>query len=79
VRWNGNAITIILQKYRFIEGCNVIAREAPDSCVRSPCPVCSLFGALIAEGMDKAVNLEQCSTSPSHEDLVMVWSIVADS
>jgi hypothetical protein len=79
VRWNQNAITIILQKYRFIEGCKVIAREAPDSCIHSPCPVCSLFGALIAEGMDRAVTLEQCSTSPSHEDLVMVWSIVAES
>jgi hypothetical protein len=79
VRWNGNTITLKLQKYRFIEGCNVVFREAPDSCTRSPCPVCSLFGALIAEGMDKAVTLEQCSISPSHEDLVMVWSIVADS
>jgi hypothetical protein len=29
--------------------------------------------------MDRAVTLEQCSTSPSHEDLVMVWSIVAES
>jgi hypothetical protein len=79
VRWNANAITIILQEYRFIEGCKVIAREAPDSCARSPCPDCSLFGALIAEGTDKAVTLEQCAISPSHEDVVMVWSIVADS
>lgn len=79
VRWNANTITIILQNYRFIEGCRVIAREAPDSCIHSPCPVCSLFGALIAEGMDKAVTLEQCSTSPSQKDVIIVWSIVADS
>jgi hypothetical protein len=79
VRWSGNTITITLKKYRFIEGCRVIAREAPDSCIRSPCPVCSLFGALIAEGMDKAVTLEQCASSPLQEDLNITWSIVADS
>jgi hypothetical protein len=79
VRWNANTLSLTLQKYRFIEGCKVIAREAPGSCVHSPCPVCSLFGALIAEGMDKAVTLEQCSVSPSHDDLVIVLSIVADS
>jgi hypothetical protein len=79
VRWNANTITITLKKYRFIEGCRVIAREAPDSCIRSPCPVCSLFGALIAEGMDRAVTLELCSAGPLQEDLNITWSIVADS
>lgn len=79
VRWNANTITITLKKYRFIEGCRVIAREAPDSCIHSPCPVCSLFGVLIAEGMDKAVTLELCSAGPLQEDLNITWSIIADS
>jgi len=77
VRWNGNTVSIVLQQYRFIEGCRVIAQEAPDSCARSPCPVCSLCGVLIAEGMDKAVMLEQCSISPSGQDVIITCSILS--
>ncbi len=77
VRWNGNTVTVVLQRYRFIEGCRVIAKEAPDSCARSPCPVSSLCGALIAEGMDKAVMLEQCSVTG--QDVTITCSILPDS
>ena len=77
VRWNGNTIIIVLQRYRFIEGCRVIAQEAPDSCARSPCPVCSLCGALIAEGMDTVIMLEQCSISPSGQDVIINCSVVS--
>lgn len=79
VRWNGNRIAITLHRYRFIDGCQVIAQASRDCCTRNPCPACSLFGALIAEGTDKVVTLEQCSVSASHQDVIIICSIVSGS
>jgi hypothetical protein len=77
VRWNGSRITITLHHYRFIDGCRIIAEGSRDCCTRNPCPACSLFGALIAEGTDKVVTLEQCSVSASHKDVIIIYSIVS--
>jgi len=78
VRWNGSRIVITLHHYRFIDGCEFIAQASRDCCTRHPCPVCSLFPALIAQGTDKVVTLEQCSVSPSHHDLILVCSLVSE-
>lgn len=77
VRWNGSRIVITLHRYRFIDGCEFIEKESRDCCSRHPCPVCSLFPALIAHGTDKVVTLEQCSVSPSRHDLILVCSLVS--
>ncbi len=77
VRWSGNKITITLHQYRFIDGCRIITQAPGSCCTKNPCPVCSLFGALIAEGTDKVIMLEQCSVSPSNQDVLFVWSIVS--
>jgi hypothetical protein len=77
VRWHGNTVTITFQDYRFIAGCQFIAQESPGCCTRNPCPACSLCGALIAEGTDKVVTLDQCSVSSSSQDVNAVFSIVS--
>jgi hypothetical protein len=74
--WNGSTVTITLHRYRFIAGCQFVWQESPGCCTRNPCPACSLCGALIAEGMDKVVTLDQCSISSSNQDVLIVCSIV---
>jgi len=78
VRWNGNRIAITLHRYRFIDGCEFIVQASRDCCTRHPCPVCSLFPVLIAQGTDKVVTLEQCSVSPSHQDVLIICSLVSE-
>jgi hypothetical protein len=77
IRWNGSTVTITFHHYRFIAGCEFIAQESPGCCARNPCPACSLCGALIAEGTDKVVMLDQCSVSSSSQDVNAVFSLIS--
>jgi hypothetical protein len=75
VQWEGSKVTITFHDYPYIDGCKVIAQKSPQCCAMSPCPVCSLCGALIAEGLDKVVKLDRCSVSSSSKDITAVFSI----
>lgn len=74
--WSGKTVTITFHNYSYIDGCKVIAQKSPQCCGMSPCPVCSLCGALIAEGLDTVVRLDRCSVSLSAKDVTAVFSIV---
>jgi hypothetical protein len=74
--WNGSVFTITFHNYLYIDGCKIIAQKSQECCAMSPCPVCSLCGALIAEGLDTVVKLEGCSISSSSRDIAAVFSIV---
>src|SRR5665647_1458093 len=50
--WQENTVTVTFHGYRFIDGCQLIARESPHCCSMHPCPACSLCGASVSEGMD---------------------------
>ena len=76
VTWGESKVTITFHQYPFIYGCKKIAQESPACCVMSPCPACSLCGALIAEGSERIVALDRCAVSPSSEDVTAVFSIV---
>jgi len=76
--WNGSTVTITFHRYRFIEGCQVVAQESPPCCSMYPCPTCSLCGTLIAEGIDKVVTLERCSLSSSSQDVTVIFSILPE-
>ena len=77
VRWQGSKVTITFHRYPSIDGCKIIAQESPYCCTISPCPVCSLCGALIADGLDRVVTLEKCSISSSSRDVTAVFSILS--
>ena len=47
---DGPVITVKLEGYRLIGGCKAVAAESPKVCTANPCPVCSLFACLLAEG-----------------------------
>ena len=74
--WSGSTVTITFHHYSYINGCKAIAQKSPQCCAMSPCPTCSLCGALIAEGLDKVVALYGCSVSSSSGDVTAVFSIV---
>lgn len=72
--WDRGTITITLHEFLFIAGCLVSQSVSPHCCTRQPCPVCSLCGTMIAEGMNTVVALEQCSIS-SQKDITVVFSL----
>jgi hypothetical protein len=76
VSWHDSTITITFHNYPFIDGCKVIAQKSPQCCTLSPCPACSLCGALITAGLDKVVRFDRCSVSSSSKDIISVFSIV---
>jgi hypothetical protein len=77
VKWSSNSGTITLHDYPSIDGCKSITMVSPDCCAISPCPVCSLCGALITEGLDKIIVLERCSISSSSRDVIVVFFILS--
>jgi hypothetical protein len=76
-KWSGSTVTITFHDYSSIDGCKVIAQESPDCCIMTPCPMCSLCGALIAEGRDRVVTLDQCTTSSSSRDVTAIFTILS--
>jgi hypothetical protein len=74
--WQKNTVTVTFQGYRFIDGCQLIARESPHCCSMHPCAACSLCGALIAEGMDTIVSLDQCSSDTSSQSITAIFSLL---
>ncbi|MGA2913724.1 MAG: hypothetical protein ABSE07_09445 [Methanoregula sp.] len=74
--WRDNTFTLTFHGYRFIDGCKAIAHESEEFCTMNPCPVCSLCGALIAEGTDKVVTVDQCSINGSSRDITAVFSML---
>jgi hypothetical protein len=75
-RWSGTTVTITFHNFSNIDGCKVIAQKSPQCCVVSPCPVCSLCGALIAEGLDTIVSLDQCSSNVSCQSVTAIFSLL---
>jgi hypothetical protein len=75
--WSDSTVTITFHNYQYIDGCKIIAQKSQQCCTMSPCPVCSLCGALITEGLDKVVRLDRCSVSASARDVTAVFSIVS--
>jgi hypothetical protein len=76
-RWNGGTVTITFHDYPSTNSCNVIAQASLDCCSMSPCPMCSLCGVLIAEGRNKVVMLNRCSSTSSSRDVTAVFTLLS--
>ena len=57
---SGDSIAITLHNYRLIDGCRRIGEVSPACCTMNPCPVCSLFAMILAEGKDNPVSVDRC-------------------
>jgi hypothetical protein len=73
--WRDNTVALTFHGYRFIDGCRAITHESEEFCTMNPCPICCLCGALIAEGTDKVVTVDQCSINSSR-DVTAVFSML---
>jgi hypothetical protein len=67
-------VTVTLTGYRFIHGCREIARESPRCCITCPCPVCSLFGVLLARGKDTPVEVRRCEPAEKGDEVTAIFS-----
>jgi hypothetical protein len=74
--WHGDTVSLTFQDYIFIDGCKSLVQESEEFCTMNPCPVCSLCGALLAEGTDRVVTVDQCSINPKSHDVTVVFSIM---
>jgi hypothetical protein len=75
VIWHGNLVTINFQDYS-TNSCELLAQTSSLCCSMNPCPMCSLCGVLIAQGLDKIVTLDTCTVSLSSTDVTAVFSIL---
>jgi hypothetical protein len=75
--WNGSLVTITLHDYIFVESCRLVEHKSPECCNKFPCPVCSLCGVILAEGLDEVVKIEQCSVSQGSHDVSISFLIEA--
>lgn len=67
-------VSVTMEEYRFLPGCRAMVAESPKCCTTSPCPVCSLYACILAEGTGKAVRVERCS--PGTGSVTAVFSLL---
>ncbi len=70
-------VTVTMEGYRLISGCKEITRESPRCCTAIPCPVCSLFACVLAEGTGSVVQLERCTVHPENDSVDAVFNLVS--
>ena len=76
--WRDDTVTLTFHNYRFIDGCKAISHESEEFCSMNPCPVCSLCGALIAEGKNRVVTVDHCEINSSTPDVTAIFSMLPD-
>ena len=74
-----NIVIVILSDYVFIEGCKTMSAESSRCCIVSPCPICSLFGALLAESEQKPVAVLRCEPKIDSNTVTAVFFILQDN
>jgi hypothetical protein len=70
--WSGDCITLTLAGYRFLDGCAAMRRESPKCCTMNPCPVASMAGCLLAEGIGRVVEVRSCTPSPDGGSVTLI-------
>ena len=74
--WHANSVIITFHGYPSVYSCEVLAQTSSSCCSMNPCPMCSLCGVFIAEGIGKVLTLDKCTVSFPSQDLVAVFSIL---
>jgi hypothetical protein len=75
---DGGMITVNMEEYRLISGCRALIEESPRCCIQYPCPVCSLFASVFAEGTSAVVQVERCAPDPKRSAVTAVFSILPE-
>lgn len=72
---DGPVITMKMEGYRLISGCRAVTAESPRCCTANPCPVCSLFACLLAEGTGNVVQVERCIPEADVPTVITVFTL----
>lgn len=75
---DGEIITITMDNYRLIAGCRAVFNESPRVCIANPCPVCSLFATVFAEGTGNVIQVERCAPDLAQPTVTAVFSVLPD-
>ncbi|MGB7788737.1 hypothetical protein [Methanoregula sp.] len=73
---DGESITVRMEGYRLVGGCRAMTLESPRCCTANPCPVCSLFATVFAEGTGNVIQLERCAPDPGQPAVTAVFSVL---
>jgi hypothetical protein len=68
------AFTVTMKNYRLADGCYKMGKESPACCMIYPCPICSLFAMVLAEGRKLPVQVERCRTLKRKSDVEVIYS-----
>jgi len=68
-------MTVTMVGYRFFSGCRAMTAESPKCCTSNPCPVCSLYACILAEGTGLVVRVERCTPDPKGRTVTAVFSV----
>ena len=71
-------ITITMDDYRLIAGCRAMTRESSRCCITNPCPVCSLYATIFAEGTGRVIQIERCTPDPKRSSVTAVFSVLQE-
>ena len=74
----GEIITVTMEEYRLISGCRAMTLESPRCCTANPCPVCSLFATVFAEGTGNVIQVERCAPDSKHPTVSAVFSVLPE-
>jgi len=74
-----NIVVVVLSGYTFIEGCKAMAAESSRCCIVSPCPICSLFGVLLAESTQKPIAMLRCELNTESNTVTAVFFILQEN
>jgi len=74
----GDVITVTMEDYLLIDSCRAIHAESPKCCTANPCPVCSLYACVFAEGLGKVIKVESCAPEPKKPVVKAIFSIIHD-
>lgn len=69
-------ITVVMENYRLIDGCRAMLRESPKCCIANPCPVCSLYAAMYAQGTGKVIRIDHCAPEQSKPSVTAIFSLI---
>ena len=76
VEQGDGTITVSMEGYRLISGCRALAAESPRICSTHPCPVCSLYACILAEGLGRAVQVERCGADDEGPTVTASFSLL---
>ncbi len=72
----GDILTVKMEEYRLISGCRAMTLESLRCCTANPCPICSLFATVFAEGTGNIIRIERCAPDPKKSTVNAVFSIL---